>query len=81
MTALPQNYLKGRYKSTCLSKEENIKEALFSEYPRIWWLRVGWVLMVPRYGGRSLVWPIASVGATCPDIGLLIFIFALDIRK
>ena len=31
MTALTQNYLKARYKSTCLSKVEKIKETLFSE--------------------------------------------------
>ena len=41
MTTLTQNYLKARYKSTCLSKEENIKETLLSEYPHVWWLRVG----------------------------------------
>ena len=41
MTALTQNYLEARYKLTCSSKEENIKEALFSEYPHVWASRVG----------------------------------------
>ena len=41
MTTLAQNYLKARYKSTCLSKDVNIKETLFSEYPHVRWLRVG----------------------------------------
>ena len=41
MIALTQNYLTARYRSTCLGNE-NIKETLFSEYPHVWWLRVGW---------------------------------------
>ena len=40
-TLFIQNQLKARYKSTCLSKEVTIKETLFSEYPHVWWLRVG----------------------------------------
>ena len=41
MTPLTQNYLKARYKATCLRQEVNIKETLFSGYPHVWWLRVG----------------------------------------
>ena len=42
MKTFAQNYLKARYKSTCLSKDVIIIETLFSEYPHVWWLRVGW---------------------------------------
>ena len=49
MTALTQNYLKARYKLTCLSKEENIKEALFSAYPYVWWL-------LERMGSKVKKW-------------------------